>query len=155
MGQSSRHLTESLFLIGRREPAPDGRAADDAAPRTLREVALLPLVIPSRPHAMRMLVEKQMAEIGCRPNIALEIDGVAAILDLVLDGAGFAVLPAHALGTVAQPEAFVLRPIVEPALRSNLVIATAARRPATLTQQALVALVRDIAASVFADAVPG
>jgi LysR family nitrogen assimilation transcriptional regulator len=148
-------LTESLFLIGRREPAPDGRAADDAAPRTLREVALLPLVIPSRPHAMRMLVEKQMAEIGCRPNIALEIDGVAAILDLVLDGAGFAVLPAHALGTVAQPEAFVLRPIVEPALRSNLVIATAARRPATLTQQALVALVRDIAASVFADAVPG
>lgn len=148
-------LTESLFLIGRREPAPDGRAADDAAPRTLREVALLPLVIPSRPHAMRMLVEKQMAEIGCRPNIALEIDGVAAILDLVLDGAGFAVLPAHALGTVAQPEAFVLRPIVEPALRSNLVIATAASRPATLTQQALVALVRDIAASVFADAVPG
>jgi LysR family nitrogen assimilation transcriptional regulator len=148
-------LTESLFLIGRREPAPDGREADDAAPRTLREVALLPLVIPSRPHAMRMLVEKQMAEIGCRPNIALEIDGVAAILDLVLDGAGFAVLPAHALGTVAQPEAFVLRPIVEPALRSNLVIATAARRPATLTQQALVALVRDIAASVFADAVPG
>lgn len=148
-------LTESLFLIGRREPAPDGREEDDDAPRTLREVALLPLVIPSRPNAMRMLVEKQMAEIGCRPNIALEIDGVAAILDLVLDGAGFAVLPAHALGTVAQPDAFVLRPIVEPALRSNLVIATAASRPATLTQQALVALVRDIAASVFADAVPG
>ena len=148
-------LTESLFLIGRREPASDGREGGDAAPRTLREVALLPLVIPSRPNAMRMLVEKQMAEIGCRPNIALEIDGVAAILDLVLDGAGFAVLPAHALGTVAQPEAFVSRPIVEPALRSNLVIATAASRPATLTQQALVALVRDIAASVFADAVPG
>lgn len=145
-------MTESLFLIGRRAPAPDGR--DDGAPRTLREVALLPLVIPSRPNAMRMLVEQRMAEIGCRPNIALEIDGVAAILDLVLDGAGFAVLPAHALGTVAQPGAFAMRPIVEPVLRSNLVIATAASRPATLTQQALVALVRDVAASVFVDPAP-
>ena len=147
-------LTESLFLIGRREPAPAEREEGDgdAAPRTLREVALLPLVIPSRPNAMRMLVEQRMAEIGCRPNIALEIDGVAAILDLVLDGAGFAVLPAHALGTVAQPAAFVSRPIVEPALRSNLVVATAASRPATLTQQALVALLRDVVASVFADA---
>lgn len=147
-------MTESLFLIGRREPAPDvPDMPDDAAPRTLREVALLPLVIPSRPNAIRMLVEQRMAEIGCRPNIALEIDGVAAILDLVLDGAGFAVLPTHALGTVAQPLSFVMRPIAEPSLRSNLVIATAARRPATLTQQALVALVRDVAASVFADVV--
>jgi LysR family nitrogen assimilation transcriptional regulator len=153
-------MTESLFLIGRREPSSGGTDAPDvpdtpdgAAPRALREVALLPLVIPSRPNAIRMLVEQRMAEIGCRPNIALEIDGVAAILDLVLDGAGFAVLPTHALGTVAQPLSFVMRPIAEPALRSNLVIATAARRPATLTQQALVALVRDVAASVFADVV--
>jgi LysR family nitrogen assimilation transcriptional regulator len=145
-------LEESLFLIGRRETTMDD--ATVPPPRTLREVAPLPLVIPSRPNAIRMLVEKQMAEIGCRPNIALEIDGVAAILDLVLDGAGFAVLPAHALATASQPDAFVMQPIVEPVLRSHLVIATAASRPVTLTQQALVTLVRDVAASVFPDVAP-
>lgn len=148
-------LEESLFLIGRRQTTVEVPAARTVEPpRALREVAPLPLVIPSRPNAIRMLVEKQMAEIGCRPNIALEIDGVAAILDLVLDGAGFAVLPAHALATASQPDAFVMQPIVEPVLRSHLVIATAASRPVTLTQQALVTLVRDVAASVFADVAP-
>jgi hypothetical protein len=47
-----------------------------------------------------------------------------------------------------------MQPIVEPVLRSHLVIATAASRPVTLTQQALVTLVRDVAASVFPDVAP-
>ena len=55
-------------------------------------MAGLPLVIPTRPNAIRMQVETEMANQGCRPTIALEIDGAAAILELVADGAGSAVL---------------------------------------------------------------
>jgi len=138
-------MEEELFLIAHRSSK--ARSKEVGTARTLAEVAKLPLVIPTRPNAIRMLVEMQMAEIGCRPNIALEIDGIGAILDLVADGAGHAVLPRHSLRTSDQPQAFAVHPIVRPSLRSKLVIATAARRPSTLTQQAMVKLVRDIAAS--------
>jgi LysR family nitrogen assimilation transcriptional regulator len=45
------------------------------------------------PHARRAPVGR----LGVQPQVALEIDGVAAILDLVADGAGCAVLSRHAL----------------------------------------------------------
>ena len=140
-------MEEELFLIVHRTQ--QSRSKTARPPRTLAEVAKLPLVIPTRPNAIRMLVELQMAEIGCRPNIALEIDGIAAILDLVADGAGHAILPRHSLRTSDQSHSFAIHPIVRPSLRSKLVIATAASRPATLTQKAMVELVRETAASLF------
>ena len=41
----------------------------------------------------QLLITTELAARGKRPQISLEIDGVAAILDLVADGAGCAVLP--------------------------------------------------------------
>ncbi|VTU18036.1 LysR substrate-binding domain-containing protein [Variovorax sp. RA8] len=126
-------MEEELFLIVRRSQKAGTKEV--RAARTLAEVAKLPLVIPTRPNAIRMLVEMQMAEIGSRPSIALEIDGITAILDLVADGAGHAILPRHSLRTSDQPRAFVTHPIVQPSLRSKLTIATAANRPSTLTSR--------------------
>ncbi|WP_242671100.1 LysR substrate-binding domain-containing protein [Hylemonella gracilis] len=130
---------------------------------SLQEVSTLPLVIPSRPNALRMLVEAEMGNIGCKPTVALEIDGVAAILDLVADGLGYAVLPRHALISATHPEAYRARPIglgrpddvgrANPLL-SRLVIATAAGRTTTLTQQAMIELIQQITAEVFTTALP-
>jgi LysR family nitrogen assimilation transcriptional regulator len=133
-------LEEPLFLVQRR----DGKAAKPR-PVPLREVAKLPLVIPSRPNAIRMLVETEMANLGCRPKVALEIDGVAAILDLVEDGAGSAVLSRNAIVTSARPQAFAMRPISAPALRSKLSLAMSSQRPATLTQKAMFQLIQQSA----------
>ena len=143
-------LEESLFLVQRHV----GNKGPPARPRpvALREVAGLPLVIPSRPNAIRMLVETQMASLGCHPTVALEIDGVAAILDLVEDGAGSAVLSRNAVATSARPQAFVLRPIGSPGLRSKLVVAMSARRPATLTQKAMSELIQESAKKLLVGA---
>ena len=123
------------------------KALPAARPRPvpLREVANLPLVIPSRPNAIRMLVETEMANLGCRPHVALEIDGVAAILDLVEDGAGSAILSRNAVATSAHPQAFTLRPIGSPNLRSKLLTAMSSQRPATLTQKAALQLIQEMA----------
>ena len=125
------------------------RTADFAGPASpvvrLRELSGLPLVIPSRPNAIRMHVEAQLAAAGCQPDVALEIDGVAAILDLVEGGAGCAILSRHALTGVARPDAFRVQRIDsargEP-LRIPLHTAVSALRPATRTQQAVLALVQ-------------
>lgn len=50
-----------------------------------------------------MQVETELAAVGQRPNVVLEIDGVAAILDLIQDGAGCAILTRHAVSTSPYP----------------------------------------------------
>lgn len=145
-------MVEELVLVQARPPG----LAEDPPPGAiaLRALAELPLVIPSRPNAIRMHVESELAGIGCRPRIALEIDGVSAILDLVADGAGSAVLSRNAVASSVRPSAFSLRPIGAPPLRISVALATSALRPATLTQQATVALLRQTADQVTRRASP-
>jgi len=136
-------VEEELLLV---QPRPPGLPEDPPpAAIALREVAQLPLLIPSRPNALRMHVESEMARIGCQPQIALEIDGVSAILDLVADGAGVAILSRNAVMRSVRPSAYALRAIGEPALRIPLATAISSLRPSTLTQQATLALLREVA----------
>lgn len=145
-------LEEDLFLVqGVRGQIEATQSLHDQ-PIALREVATLPLIIPTRPNAIRMLVETELANIGCYPQIALEIDGVSAILDLVLDGAGSAVLSKNAVATSGHPSAFVVRPISTKygQLHSKLSVAVSSQRPATLTQQAMLGLIQQLAQTTLA-----
>ena len=130
-------LQEDLFLVQAK-----GGADKNKPPIALAELASIPLVIPSRPNALRTLLDTEMAAVNQRPSIALEIDGVAAILDLVADGAGAAVLPMNAVRTVAKPDNYSVRAIQ--GLRSQLVLAVSAQRPSTLTQRAMHQLITEL-----------
>lgn len=137
-------VEEDLYLM---QP-PGTPAPPDGV--TLRELSALPLVIPSRPNAIRMLVETELANIGCRPHIALEIDGVSAILDLVADGAGNAVLSRNAARTSAHADTLVLSRVHSPRLRTRLSVAISAQRPTTLTQQAMRELIEQLGPRLLA-----
>jgi LysR family nitrogen assimilation transcriptional regulator len=140
-------LEEDLLLVQARPP---GLQEDPGpGPISLKAVSLLPLIIPSRPNAIRMHVEAEMANIGCSPRIALEIDGVSAILDLVEDGAGCAVLSRNAVANSVRPSAFSVRTIQEPALRTKVSLATSSLRPTTLTQQSTLTLIRQTIETSF------
>lgn len=136
-------LQDELLLVQRRAPA------GDEAPVALRQLADFPLIIPARPNAIRMHVETALLNIGVQPCIAMEVDGVATILDLVADGLGNAVLSRHAVLTAAQPERFLTRRLVEPGLHPLLSVATAAARAATSTQQATLAILDQVARDVL------
>jgi LysR family nitrogen assimilation transcriptional regulator len=141
-------LHEDLLLVRARPP---GLHEDPPpGPIELAEVARLPLVIPTRPNAIRMYVEAEMAEIGCRPIVALEIDGVSAILDLVADGAGCAVLSRNALLNSPRPSAYTAQVIGTPPLRIALSLVTSLQRPATPVQKAALELIRQTAPRVVA-----
>ncbi|AOS79411.1 MULTISPECIES: LysR substrate-binding domain-containing protein [Hydrogenophaga] len=135
---------EDLWLV---QPRPPGLPEDPPpAPIELRELADFPLIIPSRPNAIRMQVEQELAAIGLRPKVALEIDGVSAILDLVADGAGAALLSRNAVASSIRPSAYRLRAVTPP-LRTRLSLATSAQRPTTLTQQSTLELIRQTLAA--------
>ena len=122
-------LDERLYLVSARAT---GRALV-GRPVTLAEVAAHGLVIPSRPHAIRMRLETVLAEAGLKPTVELEIESVPAILDLVQRHPLHAVLSLNAVRASAREDAFRARPITlapgRAPLATGLWIATSAQRP--------------------------
>jgi LysR family transcriptional regulator, nitrogen assimilation regulatory protein len=134
-----RLFEEPLCLIGARK---EGRQ-----PRRVRlaDLPRFPLIIPSRPNSIRTLVETRLAALGLRPQVAMEIDAVPAILELVAEGHGFAVLSPRALHGAATARRLHARTIVQPQLKSALAIVTSAQRPSTPLQKGAIALIEELA----------
>lgn len=134
---------QGLWLVDRRTPSAR------SMPVTLAELAATPLVIPSRPNAVRMLVETALARVALRPAIAVEVDAIAAIVQLVLDGRGAAVLTREAVAHLATAGRLRLRAIGDPPLDCRLSLATSARRPTTQTLAAAIGLIeREVKARI-------
>ena len=153
--------TEELVLISKTDPA-FNQATDKVTikaqktqktqkrqPITLTEVAKLPLILPSRPNAFRILIEGEMNAIGHKPDITLEVDGLNAILSLVKEGMGHAVLPSYTLSNFDDPSPFKVRSITEPRIMSQLMLVRASRRPSTETQKKAI----EVVTSVLMDAI--
>ncbi len=142
---------EQLFLVSSRG------TARKAVPRpaTLAEVAAHQLVIPSRPHAIRMRLETVLAQAGLKPRVDLEIESVPAIMDLVRSHHLHAVLSRSALLASGDEAAFAARPIVLGPRGQRLVttrwIATSAHRARGPLLEQAVALLAELLQRELAD----
>ena len=141
-------LEERLYLVSAR-PATGRPAALVGRPLTLAELAGHELVIPSRPHAIRMRLETVLAQAGLKPRVALEIDSVPAMLDLVQRHPLHAVLAINAIRGSGRDTLFRARPISVarglPPLAATLWIATSAQRPrGALLEQAVPLLAQQL-----------
>lgn len=120
--------SEPLFLIG---PASGRKRARIGPPVALKDLPKFRVIVPSQPHAVRMFVETQLVIAGGRLNVALEVDGVPSILELVAAGHGHAVLTMNALRRSPMRLGLLPRPIVRPSLAIALMLVTPAQRPLT------------------------
>jgi LysR family nitrogen assimilation transcriptional regulator len=111
---------------------------------SLKDLSELPLILPSRPNAIRVLIEVEMQKLNARPHIALEIDGINAILELVKEGLGFAVLPTYTLNQFPDPEVFTTHRIQRPQLLSQLMLVWSSKRPSTGTQRVALELTQQV-----------
>jgi len=126
---------DELSLISH-NPSGGKKGKGKTAPAiSLKEVAALPLILPSRPNAFRILLEGEMMALGRRPEVLLEVDGLNAILNLVKEGMGHAVLPSYTLSNFDNPETFTVQFIHSPRIMSQLMLVWSARRPTTQTQR--------------------
>jgi LysR family nitrogen assimilation transcriptional regulator len=120
-------LNEQLYLVSGRSRI---RSSKLLGPTIgLTELAEHELVIPSRPHTLRTLVETALAQEGRKPRIALEIESVPAILELVQQENVHAVLSLNAVRAIGHEEQFHVRPIGKPPLVTTLWIARSSQRP--------------------------
>jgi LysR family nitrogen assimilation transcriptional regulator len=127
---------QSLYLVQRRVDKVD------IGPVQVKELANIPLVIPRRPNIIRMHVESALSNFGLHPNIALEVDMVGAIMDLVLEGEGSAILPYYTIKALGYSDSFTVRLIENPPITTNLFIAISAHRPLTKVQTNLIEVIK-------------
>lgn len=133
---------EPLYLVSAR-PDKAGSPLVGAAV-SLAQVAAAALVIPPRPHSIRMLLDAALADAGLEARVALEIESVPTILDLVQGDGCHAVLTLNAIRRSGSEQRFVARPIGKPRLSTTLRLATSAQRPAGRLMEQAIALVKEL-----------
>jgi LysR family nitrogen assimilation transcriptional regulator len=131
-------LTDELFLLG---PVGDPAGAGEG-PVHAAELARIPLILPSRPHGLRVLVDDFLSGIGVTPNVQVEIDAMPSTLSLVESGIGYTILSYSSVHHLIEAQRIRKWPIVQPVMTRSLVVATSTQRPVTKAARALVGFVR-------------
>lgn len=140
-------IEEELLLIG-----------SASTPASLREKAVkgavlgeLPLILPSHPHGLRMLVETLLGKMKVTPNVDCEIDSLSATLELVERGVGYSILPYASVNRQVRAGSLVCMPIVEPRLSRQLVLATSTQRPMTILTRSLAGTIKELVRDLVAE----
>lgn len=113
-------VTERMVLV----LPPDGVATDWPRPRTptarLDDAATLPLILTSRPHTMRIMLDTAMIRRGMPLAPIMEVDSIAMIRRLVSDGVGASVLTWASVAGAAREGKLRILPIDHPPVLSKL-----------------------------------
>lgn len=139
---------EPIYLVGARPASARDRLV--GAPASLAQLAATELVIPPRPHSMRMLIDAALADAGLEARVALKIESVPTILDLVQHDGFHAVLTLNAVRRSGNEQQLMARPIGKPRLSTTLRLATSAQRPAGRLMEQAIALVRELVSQHWA-----
>ena len=123
-----------LMLVGRRDDP--GTAAPSIA---LANLEGLPLVVPSRPHPLRLRLEKLSKSLNLVFDFAIEADSIRLQWEIVAAGGGYAIL-SGLFERIDDPR-FSMSQIVNPELPRSVVLASTLHRPHTLATRAVQRLI--------------
>ncbi|MEZ5931971.1 MAG: LysR family transcriptional regulator [Alphaproteobacteria bacterium] len=112
-------LVERLHVIGR-------TGTLEQAAYTLAEASRLPLILPSRPNFLRILIDKHADEAGIALHVTQRVDGISHLKALVRQGLGFTILTYGGILSEAQMGTLEAAPITDPPMEWTLGIATRA-----------------------------
>ena len=91
-----------------------------------------------------MSVENALASLQRKIRVAHEIECIPAVIDLVRQGHGYAVLPMNAVRSTQWAEEVEVKPILAPLLKTSLSIATSAQRPTGPLMRNAISVIREI-----------
>lgn len=129
-------LTEAMVVVGGPQRFPDG------AVLSLAEVARLPLILPGRPHRLRLLVDQVLADarIDTRPEI--EVDALTVIKELCRRDEGATILPFSAVQAEVAAGQLSTAAIAGPGVVRTLVVGERSDRRGTPAMAALELVLR-------------
>jgi LysR family transcriptional regulator, nitrogen assimilation regulatory protein len=106
---------EELYLIG-------AKSSSFIQKKEIRlaEVAQLPLILNSMPGGFRSVIDHAFSQLGIEPNIEFEIDANNSLLKLLMEGAGFSILPYSLIKTIGCETQLGASRLIEPSLIRTL-----------------------------------
>ncbi|KLK94889.1 LysR family transcriptional regulator [Microvirga vignae] len=123
-------MQESLFLIGPADMEAFGESGVSFA-----EMARMPLLLPSRRHGLRSILDRFADEAGVSLNVTVEMDSYAAMKDLVRHGHGYTILPLAPIYEDVTAGRLVPVPISNPSPTRQLVLSYPTDRPVSRAAQ--------------------
>lgn len=139
-------LTEDLCLI-----APGGMALPQAGDSTieLRSLGGIGLLLPSRTHFLRWIIDEAFASVGITPRITAEIESVATLSQAIDAGLGATILPSASVTAQNLGARLSIRRIVEPGLQATLSLCVADQAPMSQQARIVLDLLRQQIAGLF------
>ncbi len=139
-------LHESLYLL-------QSGASSQPEQETLSiaDLADWPMVLPSRRHGLRALLEQMCNDVGVDLNVEYEIDSLMPLVRMVEDGTAATVLPYNAVQREIEEGRIVATQIDPLQLRRVLVLATTTHHPVRTAMRIVAQLCSDIVRDLAAD----
>ncbi|AUW58173.1 hypothetical protein C1T17_08700 [Sphingobium sp. SCG-1] len=138
---------ERLRLVGPASAAKSLLFRKPAA--TIKDIAALPMIMPTQHHALRRLAEAAFAREKMQFHPALEIDGASTICETVRRGLGYTLMPQAGFHALEQEGGLVAMD-VKPEIRRVVSIVTRTVLLQDTKTAALIAKIRDMAPAVAA-----
>ena len=118
--------TEQLFLVA----SPNGRTRDAGDTEVdVAELAGVGLLLPSRIHTIRQVVDAAFSRVDVKPKVIGEIESVLTLVSAVSADVGATVLPWSAARAILDVRNLVVRRIVNPAIEVKLSLCTSDHQP--------------------------
>lgn len=133
--QFSPLLEEPLWVVGL-----PSAGLDPNQPMAMSQLVGKPLVLPSAPHGIRMLVDGASSLMHLELTIAAETNAMNVQKSLVLGGHGLTILPAIAVADDVARGKLAAAPLADPPLMRKIVLALPTNRNTTAPVRCVVGL---------------
>lgn len=141
-------LTEDLFLVCPAAMLPAGTQEDDIA---VAAVAEMDLILPTRIHTVRQLVDTTFRRVGLSPRVIAEIESVPTVARAVWAGLGATILPwSSAIGILTGHDDVAVRRVSKPSMQVKVSICTSDQLPLSEPAKVVSDILSDLAHK-FAD----
>ena len=111
---------------------------------TMSEIIDLPLLLPALSGSIRSIINPAFAKRNIRISVAMEVDSMAGILDLVKDGFGYSLLPYSILYRSIIREEVEAKLITEDSIKRNMFTALPSNRPCSFLVRSVEKEVRKV-----------
>ncbi|HBP31875.1 MAG: LysR substrate-binding domain-containing protein [Advenella sp.] len=121
-------VEEKLWFVGL-----PGNGLRPGKPVTLNNMADRPIILPSRPHGLRILVDQVGQENNLQLNVVAETNSMSVQKRLVLDGHGYTILPSIAIAEDLALGRLAAAPLTNAGLTRTIVMARSRQRNMTMS----------------------
>jgi LysR family nitrogen assimilation transcriptional regulator len=138
---------EELFFIT--APSASHGKRESSRPITFRALAEHDLLLPCRPHGVRVLLEAILDQEGIDCSVVAEIDAVSSLLEMVQSGFGATIMPWSAVHRQAAAGSLTVRPFAG-GLTREIMLCVSDTLPLSDATAALCSVLRRVVGSLVA-----